>query len=280
MASEGVIDDYSRHSLLDCCRVCRSWVPGSQHLLFVVVALQNGPRALAFIDTVTHSPSGVRPWVECLTIWPPGFPYGTRAAPPCYYDWIYRAVAALPKLLTNLHRLSLEHLPPLHPTLIPLVSHLNSIQRLDLLDLENQSFRDIVRLVNRLHKLRALEVRSCKWTQPLRFYAGRQLHLESLDADPPLNTLKDWLISTQSTSALRALRYRYLRATEIVDLVTILKASAASLQFVELWSDFSSIDDLGMSNLPYLSAATEPLNLKDHCPLLITHLFVTFDSWT
>lgn len=212
MARFGSLDRWSRWALMDCCQVCRSWVPTSQRLLFAAVELQRSNNALTFIGIVTRSPS-IRPWVESLTIWPldtvtPSSaifdvgdseleesrgliietPRPIQSNPTCNHNWIYKVLTTLPPVLTNLHWLRLHHLPPLHPTSIPLISRFGNVQRLDLLKLHSLSFREIIRLVNSFPKLQSLYLDICEWKQPASFYARKRPHLLSIHIRPPSDT--------------------------------------------------------------------------------------------
>ncbi|KAJ3481794.1 hypothetical protein NLI96_g7416 [Meripilus lineatus] len=165
--------------------------------------------------------------------------------PPCYYNWIYKVLTRLPPLLVNLSILYLYGLPTLHPRFIRLISCFKTTRTLFLSDLENQSFSEIIQIVNRLPQLRIIYLTQPKWDRPVRFYPSRPFRLEEFSCladDKHMNTdTLDWLRSLQDLSRLRFLRIGRLQSSDWDKVHYILQQCMHSLRFLNLLSSDADI---------------------------------------
>lgn len=226
----------SRDTLSACSLVCKSWVPRCQLHLFARVELTNSLQAKSFLGILARSPS-VGQGVLGLVISPS--PPSTEQAskiPPCYYNWIYKTLTTLPSLLTKLYQLVFQRLPTLHPTFILLASQFKTVRCLILNDLVDQSFREIIRLVNRLPRLQELQLRWCRWRQPAHFYASKQL--ESLDIQAGDDCRRDaikWMSSSRCSSSLNSLVFSSIDTILIIELDRVLQQCTATLRYLHVY---------------------------------------------
>lgn len=189
--------------------------------------------------------------------------------PPCYYNWIYQVLTRLPSLLVNLSNLSLCQLPTLHPRFVHLVSCFKTVKTLRLWRLSDQSFREVIQVVNGLPQLRCLHVVECRWEQPGHFFPKRRLRLAELNCVTFNGTEKDmldWLGSLQDLSRLSALQFTIPYGSDMAKLYHILQQCTHSLRYFYLSLVGTDDDPYGEPCIFYISY------------LILTTLFVEFLS--
>ncbi|KAJ3474566.1 hypothetical protein NLI96_g12389 [Meripilus lineatus] len=177
---------------------------------------------------------------------------GKTSIPPCYYNWIYKVLTRLPPLLSNLSLLYFDKLPTLHPRFIRLVSCFKTIRTLCFSDLENQSFSEIIQVINRLPQLRSVFFLDTKWFRPVRFFPSRSLRFEGIYCEANgeyLNTdVIDWLGSLQDLSGLRLLQIAPLQRCNLNKMHRILQRCIHSLEFLNMFSrDANVFESLSLS---------------------------------
>lgn len=136
-------------SLHSCTLVCRGWLPKSRIQLYRRVVLRNKRQATSFMATISTTPQ-LGNYVRTLEI-----------LPGDHSDWIYRIHWVLPPLLPRLIRLTYAGLPVLRPVFFVLPSQFKTVTSLFLWILENQSFREVVWILNQFPNLQKLEVLEC-----------------------------------------------------------------------------------------------------------------------
>ncbi|KAJ3482627.1 hypothetical protein NLI96_g6845 [Meripilus lineatus] len=186
-------------------------------------------------------------------------PKEISVAPRCH-NWVYKVLIRLPFLLVNLETLDLRYLPTLHPSFIRLASCFKNVKTLSLWELSNQSFSEIIQLINRLPQLKSLRVMLCQWEKPVRFSPSNRLRLETFHASSLTSSVKtdmlDWLESLQDLSGLSTLElWDAFRSSDLDKLSHILRRCTHSLKYLYLWMDLSGND------------AFESLSLSGHLEL-------------
>lgn len=237
----------SRETLCSCSLVCRSWLHRCQLHLFYIVELSNSQQALTFL-TVIGSSTSIGRSVSDLVIGPPNADSEEALKTPCYNNWIYTVLTTLPPILTKLRRLEFRNLPTLHPMFIGLASRFQTIHGLGLTNLINQSFREIIRLVNRFSHLHDLDLSNCQWVHPAHCYTGKQFELRKLQVgthDTCSADVPKWLISSHSASALITLSN--LGFIGMSELRSILEECTSTLRRLVCGID----DPQGMHILPH-----------------------------
>ncbi|KAJ3492328.1 hypothetical protein NLI96_g3 [Meripilus lineatus] len=207
---------------------------------------------------------------------------GKTSIPPCYYNWIYKVLPQLLPLLVNLSFLSLHHLPTLHPLFVRLISCSKTIRSLFLSDLENQSFNEIIQVINRLPQLRSIYFQDTKWDRPVRFFPSRSLRFAGISwgaNDEHGNTdMLDWLGSLQDLSRLRLFQIYPFQRSDLNKVHRILQRCIHSLEFLNLLSRDANInifDSLSLSGhlkLEYIRIVTPSLHLSQNVPLFSPHI--------
>ncbi|KAJ3481796.1 hypothetical protein NLI96_g7413 [Meripilus lineatus] len=189
---------------------------------------------------------------------------GIMSIPPCYYNWIYKVLTRLPPLLVSPSILYLDQLPTLHPRFIRLVSCFKTTRTLFLSHLENQSFSEIIQIVNRLPQLKFIYLHQSKWDRPVRFFPSRPFRLEGfscLAKDEHMNTdTLDWLGSLQDLSRLPYLEIGYFQSSDWDKVHHVLQQCMHSLRFLNLLS--SDADIFGSLSLSSHSKL-ECLDIRD-----------------
>ncbi|KAJ3480756.1 hypothetical protein NLI96_g8129 [Meripilus lineatus] len=164
-----------------------------------------------------------------------------KSIPPCYYDWIYKVLIRLPPLLVNLSHLEFIRLPTLHPSFIRLASAFKTTRTISLQLLSNQSFIEIVQLINLLPQLTAFRLIHCRWNQPARFCPRdrnlfEKLHVASSDVGK--KDVVTWLGSLQNLSSLSVLELEApFDSFDVVKLHHILQRCVHSLRYLHLTLD-------------------------------------------
>ena len=130
-------------------------------------------------------------------------PSGVEISVAAPYEWIHKALRSLPRYLRNLRELQLTRLPVLHPTFVIMCSQFKAVESLCLYDLQNQSFPEIVQLINRFPRLRSLRLFDCDWGKPMRYFSRRRRNLVTLELPMfiTLNCAKEvasWVLSSGS----------------------------------------------------------------------------------
>ncbi|KAJ3474474.1 hypothetical protein NLI96_g12437 [Meripilus lineatus] len=223
---------------------------------------------------------------------------GKTSIPPCYYNWIYKVLSQLLPLLANLSFLSLHRLPTLHPLFVRLISCSKTIRSLFLSELENQSFSEIIRIINRLPQLRSIYFHDTKWGRPVRFFPSRSLRFEGISCgadDEHLNTdMLEWLGSLQDLPRLRILEIGLFQRSDLNKVHRILQRCVHSLEFLELFSSDANmfgkpcptptashtdrslhVESPSLSGhlkLEYIDIATPSLHLSQNLALLSSHI--------
>lgn len=238
-------------TLIVCALVCRSWLPRSQTRLFQIVKLSNARQAEAFLDVITRSPS-IRLRISTLILSPkppatstfeviPARSQPDLSTSPGYYNWFHRILNTLPVLIVNVMKLQLENLPMLHPVSIALLSRFKQVQVLLFKDCSQQSFTEIIRLVNRFSHLHTLDLYQCNWRRSAHCYSGKQHNLKRLGLTMiqeanAADTLT-WITSSHSTLALDGLEILSSDTTHgnmIKRLSYVLQHSRNNLQYLRL----------------------------------------------
>lgn len=185
---------FSGQALYSCALVCRDSVPEITDTPLQDVQLYNSRAVVA----VTASPEFGRYVID--------FTVELHHKPA---SWIYYFVQVVPLLLPNLDHLEWHSLPVFQTLFHVLSSRFSTISSLALHDLKNQSFAEILRLVNRCHRLRSLRIHDCEWRSPSSFYPRRYCKLRSFYLDfatPECDSdVLRWLTISKSASALDSL---------------------------------------------------------------------------
>lgn len=193
-------DLVSRDTLWACSLVCWSWVPRSQFHLFVDVHLSTSPQHESFHSVLSRFPS-VGQGTKSLTLSPsPPHARRTNTGPqPNHYNWVYTALTTIPRFLTRLQTLVFLRLPVLHPSFVALASQFKPIRNLELSYLENHSFTEIIRLVNRFPQIQTLDISNSQWSTPGNFGPTRRHRLKRFWVNTYGNTRGDilrWMSSS------------------------------------------------------------------------------------
>ncbi|KAJ3477429.1 hypothetical protein NLI96_g10472 [Meripilus lineatus] len=223
---------------------------------------------------------------------------GKTSIPPCYYNWIYKVLTRLLPLLVNLSSLHLHGLPTLHPLFVRLVSCSKTLRTLIFSDLENQSFSEIIQVINRLPQLRSIYFEDTKWVRPVRFFSRRSHRFKDIFCgadDEYVNTdVLDWLGSPQDLSRLRLLLINPLQRSDLNKVHHILQRCMCSLEFLNLFSSDANmfgescptptashtdrslhVESLSLSShlkLEYMRIITTSSNLSQNVALLSSHI--------
>lgn len=158
-ASQQSFANTCRRTLYSCMLVCRNWVPKSRIHLFRWVSLESKRQAASFITTICTTPQ-LGEYVQALAI-------------SLRDDSIYKVHQSLPPLLPNLTHLHYSTLPALHSVFFILPSRFSTVTSLRFQHIEQLSFREVVRILNRFPNLQKLELANCVWTSPGSFYCRR-----------------------------------------------------------------------------------------------------------
>lgn len=271
----------SKNTLYASALVCKHWLPRAQLRLFHHIQLRTSQQALAFIRIVVASPMIAR-FVLSLKISPlkftpsspqlqlkPNSPHRNSSvvggkqplAPPCYYNWIYKACYVLPPILTNLSTLALAALPTMHTAFFALISRFKAIRVLYLSCLSNYSFGDIIRLVNRFPRIQRLHLEFCEWARPVRFHPTKQVRLGKLfirlpDYPDYLKDVLSWLTSSRCASGLSSLHIGSVHHLLNRDFLHILYWNTRTLRSLSI--SFREFEDRSLSK-----SLTQLLSLVD-----------------
>lgn len=235
----GAYGKRSRDTIYACSLVCRSWVPRSQYHLFLLVQLSSSRQAKAFFDVVTHSPT-IGKGVLTLIISPTQEVSRETPNPPNFFNWIYRALATLPSFLTNITTLQFERLPTLHPSFVVLVSRFGTVERLFLNDLSNQSFCEIIQMVNRFPRLTSFRLLRCQWTQPAHYYANQRHQLKMLHNATHGDCRRDvlnWASSSRCLSGIQSLIFESVDTLLITEMDRCLRQCTHTLRYLFIGFD-------------------------------------------
>lgn len=229
----------SRDALYASALVCRSWTPRSQHHLYASVELSDTFQARSFFANITHYrffPGKVR----ALVISPSrdDLQEGSNLI-PCYFNWIYEAFVVLPPLLTNLLTLTFRRLPILHPSFVAMASQFKTVRYLRIESLASQSFSEIIRLVNRLPRLRQLRLEKCEWPQPAHCYPSKRHRFKEVTVQESERCTSDvlhWMSSARCLSSLNLLTFGEvkLNTTIVPSLDRVLTLCAIPLRYLSI----------------------------------------------
>lgn len=149
--SRWTIEPSWRKSLYSCSLVCRDWVPKSRIHLFRWVELCSEHTAICFMSTIMATPQ-LGQYVRMLDI----------DAGGKHSDWFYRVHWVLPQRLPSLIHVTYARLPVLHSSFFILPCRFDKIISLEFRISEEQSFREVVRILNRFTKLQKLVIKGYK----------------------------------------------------------------------------------------------------------------------
>lgn len=249
----------ARDCLWSISLVCRAWVARCRVHLFEIVEPFNGSQAKALMDVIRSSPV-VGQWIRVLKISPPkelvdkaepGDKPETTAKipkhPPSYHNWIYELLTVLPPFLTKLRELQLSNLPTLHPSFIHLASRFSTtVNSLTLINLQNQSFAEIIRLVNRFPHLQRLELSECEWKRPVNYYKGKSHKFQTLEvrtSDAHGKDLDNWGLATNSFGGIRMMKWSSIGSPVDNGLKGVLRRCTDTLRIATLSFDSTPSDE-------------------------------------
>lgn len=266
--------------LIACALVCRSWVPRARVHLYTNVLLESDTQTRKLLHTLSRSPNFGR-FAETLTLSIPlamreldadledQAEFGYGYSKELHANWIYKAIHMLPKYLTNVRELQLQDLPELHPSFAFHCSRFTKVESLLLVGL-SASFSEIVQLINRLSKLRQLDIRDCGWSQPLH-YNSRPQRKPTLTAlgfrcdYPSCGTdLLKWLSKSHSGAILTHLRWSAIFPDHHVALNEALQSCSNTLEYASFGAG--------------VQLAPEG-KLSQALPIIRVYLLNAFSSW-
>lgn len=224
-----------RKTLYSCALVCRDWLPKSRTHLFQRVSLNSDQQVDRFMTTVNTTPQ-LGEYVRALEI-------------SLHDDSINKVHRDLPPLLPNLTHIRYSNLPVLRHTFFALASSFSTVISLKFENLEQQSFQEIVQILDQFPRLQKLEFADCVWTSPDSFhFSGQkweQYPLLSLSSFQPWtwtsgdcrpeDTIR-WLMKSQPLYTLNEYRYNSKIAPP-ENLHDLLNDHAESLKRLELHVD-------------------------------------------
>lgn len=229
----------SKRALVSCLLVARSWTPTCRLHLYRSIELESKRQFLRFLDTATSIPS-----LGCLVR---ALLVSGKSGGQVDTSWINTVPVYLPSLLPNVDTLTLEHLPPLHSTFIPLLSNFPTVTKLILIG--KYSFTDTTRLVNRLPRIQSLDISNCQWTQGIRGFSRKQHQLKSVDAmhidGQYAIDLLQWIVSGRSPSMLNHLQFNLNVPDAIPAFSSLLQVCGNTLQSLKLWVETDGSDSVG-----------------------------------
>lgn len=205
--------------------------------------------------------------------------------PPCYYDWIYKVLTRLPPLLVKLSTLEFRELPTLHPSFIRLVSCFKAVKILTLWNLSDQSFSEMIQLVNRLPCIKSLHVLDCDWNQPTHFFPSKRLQLERLHFNSIVDAVKtrkdvlNWLGSLRDLSQFTAIDFFLVNLCHMTKMYRVLQRCMHSLRFLYLAVNVPSSDPFGKPYMsPMVSRIDNSLQNSSHYPVTRNWSFLEYGS--
>lgn len=217
-------------SILSCTLVCREWTPRSQFCLFRCVLLGSAKTASKFMNTISTVPALGR-FVQTFFLRPSPKEKESNG-------WICKVFQVLPPLLTNLYELRLEGLPTLHPVFHALSSRFTTVKSLSIQypDTQEQSFREVIQIINGFKNLEKLDIFAAQNTQDLCYW--KQLNnLKSLKVDylgtRSTQDVYSWLLESKACSP-NSLKKLSLSLLPNDSLETIVLKYSQSLQSIQI----------------------------------------------
>lgn len=231
---ERIIDYASLKTVRTCSYVCRSWVPRSRRRLFYNVTLNSSRTASNFKSVLCGSPHfSLGHYVHILSI-----DYSPGASDRDSDGSIHAVLRVLPTLLVNLHTLGFYSIDSdvLNPLFFSLASRFTTVKSLQLKWLDNCSFREIVRMMNKFENLEELEIIAgyidYDDLDPTTIDSSRSHKLKYLKFDHYSEGIfSDWLVASNSYQSLSTLDVPFLFGDELDDL---LQKSSQTVQTLRL----------------------------------------------
>ncbi|KAJ3480189.1 hypothetical protein NLI96_g8525 [Meripilus lineatus] len=202
-----------------CSLVCSSWEYRARPHLLRVVRLGNTRHVESLHQALLQKPH-YRPLIRTLKFRFPRRDHLStkpRLARDAFDNlstvWFSEAISKIPRLLPNLYKLEFHRLPSfdiIQSELPRFCRRFGNIRSLRLGHLTEQTFYQIVHIINEIRGLRSVEISDCSWEQFGRVHPFQQRRLSEvyLDLRPDFEgAISAWMIQSDSLSALRSLTW-------------------------------------------------------------------------
>ena len=245
MVGRPSVDPRAGPTLCACAVVCGAWVSRVRRNLFREIRIKDEVRVYRLLAALSHFPFLGR-IAEAMIIYGPKDRLKVRGRQiqraHLSRDWLHKAIQSFPKYLTNLRELSLFDFPTIvHPSFMHHCARFITVESLRVSSLR-QSFREVIRLVNKLPRLRHLYISDCAWDSGQRFYGGKSHSLTTVslvfvplpNPDSRAGDIFRWLLSSCSVSTITRLNLIGIQDDKLGTIGDIILACRSTLRDIRI----------------------------------------------